>query len=474
MADFQLGSFAISPSRRVIHGPGGALHLQPQVMIVFLCLARNEGKVVSRRTLFETCWGEAAVGDDSLNRTLSRIRNVLEAVGDRSITLETVPRTGYRLVTAAVPSASPAKLRMRATEAALDCWRGGIPKADVAEIDALETVLSTTIGDARDWGVLALLMRKAAEYAGVEHCGSYVSRCEATARRALADCKDSNARVALIGLTPLFGRWRETRRDLLAVLADDPGHVAARHDLAVLEMATGRPSAAIPLVEELIAEDPLAASFHYKRMYHLWTVGDLNGAEQVAARALQLWPSHPAIWIARFWILIFTSRAEQAQRLLLDHAWPPPIPDRAAEFLRETARVVTAMQAKTLSTSELGRHIAQAVRMASLGPAQAVLALETLSAVDAIDQAYEVARAYYLGDGNPATPLRWTDNDPSITDQHRRVTQPLFTPAARVMREDSRFLPLCEDMGLAAYWDSTGLTPDFLQPSTTAPPMVRE
>ncbi|HUD95505.1 hypothetical protein [Sphingobium sp.] len=55
-----------------------------------------------------------------------------------------------------------------------------------------------------------------------------------------------------------------------------------------------------------------------------------------------------------------------------------------------------------------------------------------------------------------------TAADPSITDQHRRVTQLLFLPVTKPLRDDTRFLPLCEEMGLTAYWNAAGVTPDFL------------
>jgi DNA-binding winged helix-turn-helix (wHTH) protein len=478
--DFRLGPLLVSPARRLVEGPAGARHLQPQIMLVFLCLVQEKGKVVTRRALFETCWGSAPVGDDSLNRALTAIRQVLEGVGAQGILIETIPRTGYRLVTERTPINGTYDLRRRRVQAAYDCWRSGYPEADIREIAALDNMLTSEGGEAREWGVFALLVRKAAEYADSAQCAAYVGRCEEAARQALElDPAESNARVALAGLIPLFGNWSNARSILLDILSSDPSHVPARHDLAILEMATGRPSAAIPIIERLIADDPLAASFHYKRMYHLWTIGDVLGAEQVAARALQLWPRHLAIWSARFWILIFTGRTRQALRLVADQQSRPTMPEPAAKFLQTTAELAIALQSDELPQPELWGHVGRTVEFATLGPAQAVSALTALCALGAIDQAFEVARGYYVGLGRTAVPLRRNADDPSITDQHRRVTQALFVPAAQRMREDERFLPLCKDMGLAAYWEEFGIVPDFLQSgvpasSTTAPPTVRE
>ena len=445
----------------MLEGPLGARPLQPQVMAVLMCLAQKRGEVVTRRALFETCWGNAPVGDDSLNQTIKGIRTVLEAVGMKELSIETIPRTGYRLV---VPQGDDEVGRSeleRAVETAYDCWRAGLPKADTIEIAELESQLAKGAG-ADHWGVLALLLRKAAEYGDAADCASFVHRCERAARRALQlDPGEGNALTALAGLAPLFGNWSHNRRQLLANLESNATNVAARHDLAVLEMATGRVSAAFPLIEQLLSEDSLAASFHYKRMYHLWSLEDVNGAEQVASRALALWPRHPAIWAARFWILVFTQRAEQALRLLGDESCRPDMPPAAAQFLGGTARAVASVQAGERSPG-VDSHIDRCVDVAARGPANAVSALFSLCALGAIDQAFEVACGYYLGLGRTAVPLRWNADDPSITDQHRRITQPLFIPAAREMRQDPRFLTLCRDIGLEAYWAEFALVPDFL------------
>ena len=462
LTDFRIGELVVSPSRRIVEGPAGIQHLQPQAMAVLVCLAQQRDRVVTRRALFDTCWNGVPVGDDSLNQSISTIRTAFQASGMTDLSIETIPRSGYRLVIPPAAAGADETSRKRAVEMAFDCWRAGYPKPDAAEIAELEAALVTG-GDAYSWGIFALSLRKAAEYATAAECGSYVSRCEQAARRALElDPSQADALAALAGLVPLFGNWTETRRRLLANLSLNEGHVVSRHDLAVLEMATGCGRVAVPIIAKLLDEDGLAATFHYKRMFHLWTIGDLNEAERVAVRALNLWPRHPAIWAARFWILIFTSRADQAVHFASDSDSRPPLPPVAAGFFVETARTAKSYQQGDLSPEDRSRQVSASLEVSAVGPANAILALLALCALDAIDEAFEVARGYYLGQGRTTVPLRWNSADPSITDQHRRITQPLFIPAARRMREDPRFLPLCRDMGLEAYWDEFGLVPDFL------------
>ena len=93
--DFRLGGLLVRPSIRQIESSGAPETLEPRIMQVLVALARNRGEVVSRDELVETCWEGRVVGDDALNRCISKIRKLGEAKGD--FRLETIPRVGYRL-----------------------------------------------------------------------------------------------------------------------------------------------------------------------------------------------------------------------------------------------------------------------------------------------------------------------------------------------------------------------------------------
>ena len=67
-------------------------------MQVLVALARAGGAIVTRDELTERCWDGRIVGDDALNRALSRIRHVAAGIGDGSFKAETIAKVGYRLV----------------------------------------------------------------------------------------------------------------------------------------------------------------------------------------------------------------------------------------------------------------------------------------------------------------------------------------------------------------------------------------
>src|SRR5688572_2782784 len=95
--DFEAGTLLVSPSRRIVRGPEGEIHLEPRIMQVFLLLLDAGGRVVTRNEFFDQCWGGAMVGDDSVNRAIAGVRRIATEVAPGSFEVETIPRTGYRL-----------------------------------------------------------------------------------------------------------------------------------------------------------------------------------------------------------------------------------------------------------------------------------------------------------------------------------------------------------------------------------------
>lgn len=90
-----------------LEGADGALRrLEPKVMDLLLVLAQHPGEVVWREQLMERLWPGVIVGEDTLARTVSKLRR---ALGDDVRTpryVETIAKRGYRLI-AVVESARP-------------------------------------------------------------------------------------------------------------------------------------------------------------------------------------------------------------------------------------------------------------------------------------------------------------------------------------------------------------------------------
>jgi len=93
---FRVGGATIDPVSRNAEYSGGSERLQPQTLKVLVVLTRRRNQVVTRTELVDCCWGGRIVGDDVINRCISLLRDFAERAGGFAI--ETVPKTGYRLV----------------------------------------------------------------------------------------------------------------------------------------------------------------------------------------------------------------------------------------------------------------------------------------------------------------------------------------------------------------------------------------
>ena len=96
---FRVGeSHHVEPSLNSVTGPAGAIRLEPKVMQVLVCLAENAGDVVSKERLMQSVWADAFVGDDVLTRGISELRRVFGDDAKEPRFIQTIPKTGYRLI----------------------------------------------------------------------------------------------------------------------------------------------------------------------------------------------------------------------------------------------------------------------------------------------------------------------------------------------------------------------------------------
>jgi DNA-binding winged helix-turn-helix (wHTH) protein len=110
----RLGPLTIEPAlRRVAHDDGREEFVEPRVMQVLLALLRADGATLSRDELVFACWDGRIVGDDAINRVLSRLRRIAEGIGEGSFRIETLTRVGYRLTREGQEAPKARKLRRR-------------------------------------------------------------------------------------------------------------------------------------------------------------------------------------------------------------------------------------------------------------------------------------------------------------------------------------------------------------------------
>src|SRR5687767_11559506 len=67
-------------------------------MQVLVLLAAHAGQVVAKERLIQTVWPDAFVTDDVLTRAISELRRVFGDDAKESRFIQTIPKSGYRLI----------------------------------------------------------------------------------------------------------------------------------------------------------------------------------------------------------------------------------------------------------------------------------------------------------------------------------------------------------------------------------------
>lgn len=500
---FRLGDTLIAPASREVSGPGGQATIEPRVMQVLLALADAGGAVVTRDDLIRVCWHGQIVGEDAINRAVAEVRRVARTVGSGGFAVQTIPRTGYRLVGASASPAHPPQgvTAMPASDAASRTSRrvlfgaaalgvigaGGVVAwalwpdgkarraADLAAQARLAMINDTPSGyehgvallrqavalTPRDPGLLgklAMALRTMSDFASPAQTAAIVQSCELAATRAFAlDPRQPDARLALALLRPTYGDWLIVERKLRVILADAPGHVETQGALAFLLKSVGRDAEAFAVNEQAAAREPLSPIYQYRRMYHLWSMGRLGEADRAIDRAIELWPRHSGVWLARLWLSAFTGRAGAALAQVNDAEARPAIPQDGLGLLRLSMEAIETRRPATVAAAAAAN-----VAAARTGPGGSINSMLILAGLGRMDDAFAVAEGYLLRRGPNIMPLRFAPTQMRVSDQTHRKTQMLFVPVTAPLRADPRFIEICRGCGLADYWRQSGHWADFL------------
>lgn len=499
--DFIAGPLHVSPGRRRLEGPAGSAHLQPIEMRIFLFLLDARGSVVTREDLFACAWGAALVGDDSLNRAIGRVRKVVFETAPGACEIETIPRTGYRLIGEVLKGQSgllpqittpfgghPVSRRTIAIGGVLSVvgvasaglWqrtrrheqeviadtleRGAASfRRDTApdaqrSIELLRRAVERQPNSARAWGLLACAYAVASRYTSSSKTADLLDATKLAARKSLLiEPHEPNAEAALTSLEGSLQTRASTEARYRSVLNRDPRNGFALDALVTLLQGAGYTLESMVLNDRVLAVEPLAPVPLYRRALKLWILNRVSEADQVIARARELWPSHPAVWNAHFMILAFTARAPAALSLLDDRdARPATLSPTAVSVWRMALEALDRPTKSRIATAR--EEIMQAAR---LSPGLSAYGAMIMSALGEADSAYSIIQGFLLSKGTVVMRPNAGSKQVLINFPGWRETQWLFVPPTALVRKDERFGTLAKDIGLDDYWRARGIRPDF-------------
>jgi tetratricopeptide (TPR) repeat protein len=338
-----------------------------------------------------------------------------------------------------------------------EALRMGLPGSKAQGIEYFQEAVTIRPNDAAAWGLLALAKSNIADSSLSQASGVAVQESEQAARRALAlDEHEPNALTALAMLQRRLDDWLTTDKKLRDVLAIAPDNAAALDGLVALLQAAGYYQESWDLNEKAVSFDPLRPTAQYRRALKHWIMGRPGAADQVIARARELWPAHPQVWNARLLISAFTGQIQAARILFQDQP-------TTSLMITPTGVATWNVSLTALDTRDPG-DIAMA-RAANLSaapqsPGLSVHAIMIMAALQEVDAAYSIINGLLLRRGGLVTQIESKQGPSPASDPLWRQTQWLFTPATRSLRIDPRFISLCDDIGLSKYWSGRGIAPD--------------
>ena len=498
----RIGRLGIHPAtREIVRDDGAREVVEPRVMQVLVMLAGAEGAIVSRDELTEGCWEGRIVGEDAINRVISRLRKVADGIGAGSFRIETVTKVGYRLARpgdrpaaeAAIAGIAPRRPSRRivvaggaalAAAAAAGYWLRPRPRPPAGPPDAVAPLMAqagvalrqgTVEGNnqalgllrqvvalrpdyADGWGALALGYAYAFYGRGARNDPSAALRARAAATRAgELDPHNPYAMAALATLQPQMGTWRQREAILRAGL---PGH--ADNDVLLQQLGfllgqVGRYREGAALLDRAVRVPPPTPTILYTHIVMLWGAERLEEVDQALERALALFPTHFALWFARFYTFLFTGRALQAGQWCGNlQGRPTGIPDSEFAIIEGVAGAMASRR-----PAEAERALAASFAAAHHGSGHAENCIQHACGLGHVDMAFTVAEALYFGRGFDPGEIRFNAEAATYTRYSDRRTYFLFLPHMAPMRADPRFAALTGRLGLDRYWSESRALPDF-------------
>jgi len=486
---FTIGGLRVHPSTSQVESNGRRETLEPRVMQVFVALGRARGGIVTRDELIDWCWEGRVVGEDAINRAISRLRQVAADIGGGTFGVETITKVGYRLVQESF-DAQPAKAGGEETSKSFDRrhavaalgaavvgtgvlgavwlkpWRHR-PDTEAVELVRLgdlaqrasrpdqtrqavtyfERAVRVDPNYGAGWGALALSYTHSLDGFSEAQLASLPGRIRSAASRALElDPDNADAQLALACIKPYFRNWSELEPELKRIRDQYPEHWLANGRLAILYYQVGRLIEGAELHLGVIGRDPTIPGPYAFAAMALSKSGRIQDADALLKEASDRWPANPFIWYARYDHLLFSGRPASATALIMDpEARPSGMNDSEVQPLLRLARAVESLRAADRDIAVRDQIDAAKVDVRSIAFAAPVFAL-----LGRPDLTFASLDRYLLNRGMFGSPS-------PIGPYTRRYTDNLYGPAMQFLRNDPRLAELTKAIRLDAYWRRAGM-----------------
>jgi DNA-binding winged helix-turn-helix (wHTH) protein/Flp pilus assembly protein TadD len=488
---FRIGEAEFRPETREVLFRGEVSIVEPRVMQVLVALHRAGGGVVSKDDLATLCWEGRIVGEDAINRVVSRLRSVAGKQAGGQFRVETITKVGYRLVDGkGAPTAAQAQSVEALTEPSAGSRRRDIlvgstalgaaalaggawfeferdklpPQARLLIDDARKGLFEGTVeqtgnaigqlrqatqlapGSAEAWGLLGFAYMSYADDAASDQRANLRARGRAAIQRALSlEPHQADALTAELWAMPVYRNWFAYDATCRAALRYHPKNTALNYALAGLFLQTGRTREAADQYNSVALIH--APRIRVCRAVALWDAGRLDEAEDAINQSMELWPRHYGIWFTKLYFLMYGGRPAESVAMLTDvNSRPLGIPDWNYDLV--------TIQAKALANGDRAQ-IRDAIETwrdaATKGTGFTENGAIFAAFVGDYDEAFRLLDALYFNRGFAMSDTYFAKEQGMYSAQERH-TYNLFRRQLSGLRRDPRFNRLTRELGLDDYW----------------------
>jgi DNA-binding winged helix-turn-helix (wHTH) protein/tetratricopeptide (TPR) repeat protein len=492
---FTVGRLTAHPSTRQIIFGKQQLTLEPRVMQVLVALARAGGEVVSKDELIDRCWYGRVVGEDAVNRVVSRLRHVASTIGDQTFRIDTIRGVGYRLInsqpagdttligqqrlvgaqrrlsrrmamtglTAAGAAAIVGTLLLRKPRheplpLAFQYYQRGLETRGQNSLALTEqgaalfreaTRIDPLFADA--WGALAWSYRALMQYGPRPDLLRLQALCRSAAARALElDPDNAEAQAALLLLKPFYRNWAEIEDGCRRLLQRHPHNSILEFNLGATLAEVGRWRASIQYFRAVADREPFWPLAHINLVEALYCGGKTEEAEDILDDGMKRFPRRVDLWLTKVRYLAISGRLPEALSFASDESSRPASYGVEPETHPEVALEIAMLQAAVDGSAAARDAVLQKVMDAARQAPSLLGAVVRIALLGDVDTSISVLEGFYLGQGP------W-----AYVHYGRPPTGFLFRGDTFPVRRHARFPSLLRRIGLEAYWRSTGTLPDY-------------
>src|SRR6204780_3732187 len=95
---FRFADVEVKEREFLLTKAGERIQVEPKAFRVLLFLLRNPGRLIPKDEIMSSVWGDSAVSDNSLTRSIAQLRRVLGDDSREPLYILTVPTVGYRFL----------------------------------------------------------------------------------------------------------------------------------------------------------------------------------------------------------------------------------------------------------------------------------------------------------------------------------------------------------------------------------------